>query len=138
MLYWEGLREGHITGDVCYAILVGFKGRLHATGDVVYFLYAMGGFKGRLHATGDVVYFLYAILGGFKGRSHATGDVVYFLYAILGGFKGRLHATANVLYLYAFNVKTHYNITSSSSSSPSLYSRVTRNRFSSTEKTAST
>ena len=27
----------------------------------MYFLYAiLGGFKGRLHATGDVVYFLYA------------------------------------------------------------------------------
>ena len=24
--------------------------------------------KGKLHATVDVVYFLYAILGGFKGR----------------------------------------------------------------------
>ena len=36
---------------------------------IFYFLYAiLGGFKGRLHATGDVVYFLYAILGGFKGR----------------------------------------------------------------------
>ena len=65
------------------AILGGFKGMLHATGDVVYFLYAiLGGFKGMLHATGDVVYFLYAILGGLKGMLHATGDVVYFLYAI--------------------------------------------------------
>ena len=36
----------------------------------------LGGFKGRLHATVNVVYFLCAILGGFKGRLHATGDVV--------------------------------------------------------------
>ena len=50
----------------------------------------LGGFKGRLHATVDVVYFLYAILGGFKGRLHATVDVVYFLYAILERFKGRV------------------------------------------------
>ena len=84
-----------------YAILGGFKGRLHATGDVVYFLYAiLGGFKGRLHATVDVVYFLYAILGGFKGRLHATVDVVYFLYAILGGFKGR-QGKARQVYLYS-------------------------------------
>ena len=43
----------------------------------------LGGFKGRLHATVDVVYFLYAILGGFKGRLHATVDVVYFVYAFI-------------------------------------------------------
>ena len=31
------------------------------------YLYAiLVGFKGRSHATVDVVYFLYAILGGFK------------------------------------------------------------------------
>ena len=50
------------------------------------YLYAiLGGFKGRLHAPGDVVYFLYAILGGFKESLHATVDLVYFLYALSYG-----------------------------------------------------
>ena len=33
----------------------------------MYFLYAiLGGFKGRSHATGDVVYFLYSTLEGLR------------------------------------------------------------------------